>query len=261
MIPAFLPVSCFLLAAAAPNPAPAPPPAPPMPAVDMQHLPWQNGESLTYLVSWETFQAAEGTFVAKAQKDGWEFDLSLGSAGIVNTIYPFTGTFWCLLEGNPWRSIEYGEFRFEPRRTIKERTRIDYVTMKGTREQWAANKTKVFPVKQPGIDDIGTMLYHLRTGPWAPGDKRTLYVYESDAEKQALAECVDRETRAFGAWPAQPLLHLSVLPTKGTHHKGHLALWMTDDARRLPIHAELEFRYGTFDLDLTKAEHVAPAGP
>ena len=30
-------------------------------------------------------------------------------------------------------------------------------------------------------------------------------------------------------------------------------LWMTDDARRLPVHADLEFRYGTFSIDLTQA--------
>jgi hypothetical protein len=35
-------------------------------------------------------------------------------------------------------------------------------------------------------------------------------------------------------------------------------LWMTDDARHLPLHADLSFRYGTFSIDLTKAE-TAPA--
>jgi hypothetical protein len=36
---------------------------------------------------------------------------------------------------------------------------------------------------------------------------------------------------------------------------------MTDDARRLPLHAELEFKYGTFDIDLVKIGTTpAPAG-
>jgi hypothetical protein len=30
---------------------------------------------------------------------------------------------------------------------------------------------------------------------------------------------------------------------------------MTDDARHLPLHAELEFRYGTFDIDLVKTSY------
>ena len=233
----------------------------PSPPVDFSNLPWRDGEALTYLVSWEDFSAAEGTFTAHDKGDHWEFHLRLASRGIVNHIYPFSGDFWSILAPPPWRSIEYGEFRFEPRRTIKERTRIDYARGQGTRERWIEGKTKSFPIIGSSIDDVGTMLYHIRTGPWKPGDKRTLYVYESDSEKQGEAECQAREVRAFGDWPAQPVLRILMLPTVGTHRRGHLLLWMTDDARRLPLHAEIEFRYGTFDMDLVHAERIRPAIP
>ena len=39
-----------------------------------------------------------------------------------------------------------------------------------------------------------------------------------------------------------------------------LLLWMTDDARRLPLRAEIEFRYGTFDIDLIKTGNAVPTG-
>jgi hypothetical protein len=245
-------VFLFLLGAASLHAAPPP--------ADETQVPWPDGETLTYLVSWETFQAAQGTFVAHKKDDHWEFDLALASRGAVDAIYPFTANFWSILAFAPWRSIEYGEFRFEPKRVIKEQTLIDYAKKQGTRAMWVEGKTKTFPIAEEGIDDVGTMLYHIRTGPWKPGDKRTLYVYESNSEKQGEAECQARETRAFGLWPAQPVLRISALPTAGTHKKGHLTLWMTDDARRLPLHAELEFRYGTFEMDLTQAAKVAPAG-
>jgi hypothetical protein len=237
-----------------------PPPAVQTP-VDFAHLPWADGETATYLVTWETLEAAEGTFTARQKGDHWELRLDLASRGAVNAIYPFTGNFWCILDEAPWRSVEYGEFRFEPKRTIKERTRIDYAAKLGTRENWAAGQTKTFPVDQPGIDDVGTMLYHLRAWPWQPGDKRTVYVYESNAEKQGEITCEGIETRAFGTWPAQPLLKISCLPTVGTHRRGHLTLWMTNDARHLPLHAELEFKYGTFDIDLVKISNPATPPP
>jgi hypothetical protein len=238
-----------------------PPPAP-QPPVDFAHLPWTDGETATYVVSWETLEAAQGTFTAR-QKDGhWEFRLDLASLGAINAIYPFTGNFWSILNGQPWRSVEYGEYRFEPKRTIRERTRIDYAAKMGTRENWAQGETKTFPVDQPGIDDVGTMLYHLRAWPWQPGDKHTVYVYESNTEKQGEITCDGIETRAFGTWPAQPLLKISCLPTVGTHRRGHLILWMTNDARHLPLHAELEFKYGTFDIDLVKISNTpAPLAP
>ena len=225
------------------------------PPVDFDHLPWKDGEKLTYLVSMGLFRAAEGTFTARDRGDHWEFDLQLASRGVVDEFYPFTGYFWCLLDAGPeWRSVEYGEFRFEPKRLIKEQTRIDYDARRGTRELWAQGKTKKFPVAEDALDDVGTMLYHLRAGPWKPGDRRLLHVYESDSEKEGLAECEVRETRAFGTWPKQPLLRIVVLPGKGTHHRGKLTLWVTDDARHLPLHADLIFRYGTFAIDLEKAQ-------
>jgi len=236
----------------------AEPSLPPSPPVDFHHLPWTDGEALTYLVSLGGFDAAQGTFVARDKSDHWEFKLSLASRGLVDDFYPFTGTFWSILAPPPWRSVEYGEFRFEPRKTIKEQTRIDYAKHQGTREIWIEGKTKTFPIAEQSVDDVGTMLYHLRTGPWNPGDRRTLYVYESNSEKEALAECQARETRAFGAWPKQPVLRILVLPGKGTHHRGRLMLWLTDDARRLPLHADLDFRYGTFSIDLTKADKAPP---
>ena len=233
----------------------------PAPAIDFNHLPWTDGEALTYLVCLSTFEAAEGTFVARKKGDHWEFKLSLKSRGLVDDFYPFSGTFWSIVDTSPWRSLEYGEYRFEPGRTIKERTRIDYHESEGTRENWMDGKAKTFPIAEDAVDDLGSMLYHLRVYAWRPGDKRTLYVYESNSEKQAEAECQGVEMRAFGTWPRQPLLRILLLPTNGTHRRGRLMLWMTDDARHLPIHAELAFRYGSFSIDLTKAEKMRPAKP
>ena len=233
--------------------APAPNVGPP---VDFKHLPWSDGERLTYLVSLGGFDAAQGTFTARNKGDHWEFKLELASRGLVDDFYPFTGTFWCILAPPPWRSVEYGEYRFEPRRTIKERTRIDYSQHLGTREIWMEGKTKTFPVAEQSVDDVGTMLYHIRACQWQPGDIRILHVYESTSEKEASVECQARESRAFGTWPSQPLLRLLALPGKGTHHRGKLMLWMTDDARHLPVHADLDFRYGTFSIDLIKVDKV-----
>jgi len=108
-----------------------------------------DGESLTYLISWGPLRAAQGVFVARRKDGHWEFHLDLGSRGMVEEYYPFRGYFWSILAPGPWRSTEYGEYRFEPRRTIKERTRIDYAAHLGTREIWVEGKTNTFPTLPP----------------------------------------------------------------------------------------------------------------
>jgi hypothetical protein len=227
--------------------------------VDFNQLPWKNGEALTYLVSWTGFNAAEGTFTARKKGDHWEYHLALHSAGLVNDFYPFTGYFWCIAAPPPlWRSTEYGEFRFEPSRVIKEQTKIDYDAHKGTRSIWTTGKSKTFPIAEDSVDDVGTMLYHIRAEAWKPGDTRTFHVYESDSEKEANLECQAIETRAFGTWPSQSLLRIQALPGAGTHHRGGLMIWLTNDDRRLPVHADLTFRYGSFSIDLTKVSAGSP---
>jgi hypothetical protein len=230
----------------------------PSPPVDLSHLPWKDGETLTYVVSCYGLLAAQGVFSAHEKPDHWQFNLDLKSLSWVNTFYPFTAQFWCISgPGNPWRSVEFGEYRFEPKRTIKERTRVDYPAHAATRENWVNGKTKTYPIAEAAVDDVGTMLYHLRTGPWKVGDRRTIFVYESDSEKESNATCTAIETKAFGTWPAQSLIKLNILPGKGTHHHGYLTMWLTNDARRVPIHAEIAFKYGTFEVDLTSMDKVS----
>jgi hypothetical protein len=236
--------------------APVDPPPLPSPPVDFNHLPWANGEALTYQVSWGSFQAAQGVFISRDKGDHWEFELKLASRGFVDDFYPFTGFFWSTVSKPIWHSIEYSEYRFEPRKTVRERTRIDYTKELGTRENWSVGQTKTFPITED-VDDVGSMLYHLRAIPWKIGERRTLFVYENGSEKQGNVTCQARETRAFGIWPSQPVLRIVALPGKGTHHRGGLTLWQTDDARRLPLHAELDFRYGSFSIDLVKIDKEA----
>ncbi len=241
-------------------PAPEPPPPPQLAPVDFKRLPWRSGEALTFLITMSSFKAAQGTFTATEKGSGWEFKLELASQGLVQEFYPFTGSFWCILAKGPWRSLEYGEYRFEPGLTIQERTRINYGARQATREFWSEGKTKVFPISQPAIDDVGTMLYHMRAVPWKIGEKRTVFVYEHNSEKQGVVVCEARESRAFGIWPKQPLLRIAALPGKGTHRGGKLVFWITDDVRRLPVHADLDFYYGSFSIDLVKATGTIPTG-
>jgi hypothetical protein len=117
-------LALLLGVALGPSPASAPAAGPTLApvsaaSVDFNHLPWTDGETLTYLISLSAFEAAQGTFVARDKGDHWEFNLAIASRGLVDDFYPFTGTFWCILAPPPWRSVEYGEYRFEPRRTIK----------------------------------------------------------------------------------------------------------------------------------------------
>ena len=108
--------------------------------------------------------------------------------------------------------------------------------------------------------DIITAIYFLRTQPLTPGQRLELNVSDSGrvfrvpftvfAEKKALKTAVGRvgvvrvEVGVFGAG-------------RLIEDEGQMTLWLTNDARRLPVRARLSSGYGTIDITLKRV--VAPA--
>lgn len=217
---------------------------------------WSDGETLVYSVQWGVVIAAQGTFTATEKPDRWEFRLHLVSEGVVETFFPINSWFWSFQEKNPWRSVEYGEDRSEGNRRIRERTQVDYTAKTGVREKWNKGETDHFAITVEPLDDIGSMLYALRRIDWKLGEKRPIAVHESSRIKTGEATCVSIEKHICGTWPEQELIKLYCEPTGETKQKqkGHLTLWLTNDARHLPLEADLSFKYGTFEIILLEVK-------
>ncbi len=222
--------------------------------VQAADFPWTSGEKLTYEISWGMILAAEGTFTATDKGDHWDFQLALKSRGLVDTFYPLDDSMWSIAQKNPWRSLEFGEFRNEPSKWIRERTQIDYAGGIGTRERWFQGKTNTFPVTEQSLEDLGSMLYHFRSYPWALHEKQQIFAYEDGRVKSGNAECVEIEEKAIGTWPKQSLLKIYAEPEGEEKKKGNLTIWITNDEKRIPLLAHLNFRYGSFDIALVKID-------
>lgn len=219
-------------------------------------VPWTNGETLTYDIEWGVIRAAQGVFTATEQPDRWEFRLHLLSQGTVDSFFPINDWYWSYQQKSPWRSVEYGEDRSEGKRRIRERTRVDYETKIGIREKWTKAENDRIPITLQPLDDVGSMLYSLRRGTWKVGDKRPIQVYESSQVKTGEATCIAIGKYTFSPWPEQELIVIQCDPTGETKakQKGSLTVWLTHDARHLPLHATLQFKYGTFDISLVKSD-------
>jgi len=217
--------------------------------------PWPDGETLVLSINWGMIHAAQGTFTAVEKPERWEFRLNLISQGTVDTFYPINDWFWSYQQKSPWRSVEYGEDRSEGKRRVRERTRMDYEGKLGVREKWTKAEDDRIPITLEPLDDIGSMLYTLRRGEWKVGDKRPLNIVESSQIKTGEATCVSIEKRTFAPWPEREMIQIHCVPVGATalKEKGALTIWLTNDARRLPLHATLLFKYGTFDIDLVSA--------
>jgi hypothetical protein len=95
------------------------------------------------------------------------------------------------------------------------------------------------------------MLYHVRAYPWQPGSSVTWQVIENKEPLFAKISCSKIESFELEDLPPRRWIEILGEPYgSSTRHKGWMKIWMTDDARRIPVLAKLKFQYGTFEIRL-----------
>ena len=217
---------------------------------------WPNGEVMRYEIRWGIVLAAEGTFVARDAGSTWQSELYMRTRAAGETIYPVRGRFSSTIQKAPWRSVEYRQDRKEPKRTLVEENKVDYIAKSVTRDRISRKSVDHFTFTQDSMEDIGSMLYSLRTGEWKVGTKRPLTVYEDGKVKMGEAVCTKRAWMRVGNHPPCWIIMLDCKPTVPAQ-KGGLLVWMTDSSERIPLRAELKFKYGTFTMDLISRDNTA----
>lgn len=219
--------------------------------------PWKDGETLDYLIRWGMVPAASAHFTARRDGDvGWRFALDLRTRGAAEALHAIRSVVYSVTLTGPWRSVAYGEDRVSNGAWRAEAGAIDYAAHAGSWHEAKDGKTtdKAFPVPDAAVNDIGSMLYGLRLPAWKEGVPVPLRVYNGPKIEKARAVLLRREKIVPASGGAETAcLVVQVKPVYDEPEKdakGYGAtLWITDDARRLPLRAELKARFGTFTLD------------
>lgn len=116
----------------------------------------------------------------------------------------------------------------------------------------------------PGAQDILSVLYHIRTLDLRPGFSDVIRVHADeknvDLEVRVLGrEEVDTPGGTFRCLAVEPLIRLDT----GLYdsEKGKLVMYVTDDARKLPVMFKIKVFFGSIVLTLTDlVEGSAPDG-
>lgn len=104
------------------------------------------------------------------------------------------------------------------------------------------------------IQDILTLIYYLRTQKLEPGKSFEVPVTDNGRVFSLSVTAVDRQEidsilGRVKAIKVEPSLFGDNAPVRA---KGKLAIWVTDDERRLPVRAQLKVDMGTFDIKLKR---------
>lgn len=235
-------------------------PAAVAPARTERPVPFKVGETLTYDVSWSTYLTA-GTAVmtVKEKKPSYNstayYVVAEGRpTPLVAKLYSLYYKMDSLIDVYtllPQRGSSYSE---EGSRHRFRTTVFDRAAKKAFFEFRTTTSVKAdFPVS-PDVQDALSALYVLRAIPFRAGDRMTMPVSDNGENYRVQIEVGGPERirsplGEMGAWKLTP----TISGSKGQRVGKGISIWLSDDARRLPLKLEAELAVGSFVLTLREA--------
>lgn len=256
-----------LLAAQAKKPTPAAKPrsaavppkttaAPPAPKVE-KTVPFAVGETLTYDVSWSSFLTAGSATLTVADKKPADGSVSYTItaegkptsfvARLYNVYYKVASqldAYSLLSRGSSTYSEEGRSKKTQSLWISPDRKMATYEPQAGSDKQ----QLKL----PPDTVDALSALYVLRASTLVPGSTITLPVTDSGDlyTVKVTVENSERVTTGLGTANAIKLKPVIVNSTPEAQPISGLAMWVSEDARRLPLKISAELAVGSFVLTL-----------
>jgi hypothetical protein len=223
-------------------------------------VPFKIGETLTYDVSWlSALTAGTATAIVKEKKPSFGstayYIVAEGRpAPLVSKLYSLYYKMDTLLDAYtllPQRGSVYSEEGSRRRLRI---SRFDRAAHKVFFEYESTGKaTDTFTVP-PSVQDGLSAIYVLRAASLASGLRITMPITDNGINYavQVVVAPAERLRTPFGealAWK----LNVALTDSAGTPQGRNIALWISDDARRLPMKLQAELPIGSVSFTLRDA--------
>ncbi len=223
-------------------------------------------EQLTYSVEWRLIYA--GTAVLNVDPTGsaegapWRVKLHLESAGLVSKLYHLDDYYHVEMD-NHFCAASTNLDAMERSRHHETSVRFDHTRGKASYIERDLIKNSVIKTAEtdipPCVSDIIAALYKLRTMPLEPGHSQQIAI--SDGKKTVITriEPQARETLKLKSGTYETIrCEANIFNGALYNRKGDFLIWLTDDARHLPVQlrARMSFPIGSITLELDKEEHL-----
>ena len=228
----------------------------PVPARRERPVPFAVGEKLTFDVSWSSYvTAGSATMTVLEKKPSYNsvayYVVAEGRPGpLLSKLYDLYYKADTLLDAYTLLPQRGSVFSKEGRRQRMKITMFDHKTNTASYEvQTRTNVKKDLRIPAYSQDPLGA-IYVLRALALKAGDRFSVPICDAgETYKVDVAigapETVESGIGGVRAWKITP-----TLPKKQSSAARRLTLWLSDDARRLPVKMQAQLAVGTFDLTL-----------
>jgi len=258
-----VPAALVAQRATKPAPKPAAKPAAPASAPRVEKaVPFAVGETLTYDVSWSGYLTA-GTAVLSVKEKKPSYNSTayyLVAEGqptsIVAKLYTLYYKMDSLLDSFTLLSQRGSLYSQEGKRRRFQTTVFDRAANIAHFEMQTSSVAKEDLTVAAGTQDVLATIYALRAAALKTGDRinvaatdrGNLYSVRFDV---GAVERVSVPMGAVDAWK----IGVTITDEKQQRVGNNLAMWITNDARRLPVQLMAEMKVGSFRLSLRSATH------
>jgi hypothetical protein len=230
-------------------------------AREAKPVPFKAGETLTYDVSYSgTVSAGEATITVREKRPSYDSTAyyvvaegrPTGLLARMYTLYYKADTLVDVFTLLPQRASLFSQ---EGKRSRLKTTLFNQAA--GTADYEIKTATLVTRSLKipPSTQDALSALITLRTTPLQAGSRVTVPLCDGGRQYKVLFTVEDHETLKTNALTA-PAWRLSVKVTddRGQTPGRGLYIWMSDDARRLPMKLKAELPVGSFVLELAQVK-------
>jgi hypothetical protein len=221
--------------------------------------PLPSSEKLQYNIEWRLITAGKATLAwTGAAGRGYQTDLQVESTGLVSRLFKVNDEYssnldhgLCahssLMKTNEGSRHRETRITFDPER--KKASYLERDTVKNN--VLTSSEIDTFPC----VCDIVGALYRMRTLDLEPGQSREIPVSDGRKSVNVKVEAQRREPVKTPAGSFKTTRYEALLFNNVIYRRpGRVYIWLTDDARRLPVQIQvrLQLHIGTITLQLEK---------
>ncbi|MBA3297015.1 MAG: DUF3108 domain-containing protein [Acidobacteria bacterium] len=243
------------------KPAPSGQTKPTAPAAQRkaQAVPFSVGETLTYDISWSSYlTAATATMTVREKKGSYGSQAYYVVAegrptSLVSKLYDLYYKADTLLDVYSLLPQRGSVFSQEGKRQRMKTTMFNHKARKAQYEIQTRTVVKKDLSISPYAQDVLGALYVVRSIPFKAGEKFSIPICDAGESYTVQVSVGAVETVKTGIGDVRALKLTPTLPAAHAGSARRITLWLSDDARRMPVRMQAQLAVGSFDLTLRSA--------
>lgn len=219
-----------------------------------------ESQKLVFSVQWHMLSAGTTTIILRRSGSLEHLTSTADSQGLVNKIFPVHDVFQADLDPHTFCTHKIAKHSEEGSRRLDRKVVFDYARGKSqvddTDLKSGKEKHAEFDIP-PCVTDVVSGFFYAGSLPLTPGFTHLFPVNDGGKTTDVRMQVEARESVKVAAG-VFATMRVKANPVNGPL-KGSLWVWVTDDARRVPVKMKSKLGFATLNFELQRIEPSAPA--